>query len=72
MDSEAQISTTLICPICGKSGTALWDGSASSAPANGAGHPLVSVSSGFERGQETDRSGGAEILCSTCSVSVPN
>jgi hypothetical protein len=71
MDSEAQIATTLICPICGKSGTALWGGGGSALD-DATERKLVSVSSGFERGQETDQSGDAEITCTTCSVSVPN
>lgn len=72
MGSEPQVPTTLICPICGKSGTAVWDGSDDRVRDNDAERTLMSVSSGFERGRETDQSGGAEILCMTCNVSVPN
>jgi hypothetical protein len=41
MDSEPQAPTTLICPICGKSGTAVWGASGDSARDNAAERTLM-------------------------------
>lgn len=66
MAKREQFGSAVICPQCGKSGTARWEENENPVHGGGLARELLEVPPGFHRGKKVDASGDPELLCDDC------
>ena len=70
MSKREQYLCNLQCKKCGSKGSVTYEENENPVFSNSPERMIVSISKGFERGDNKDTTGDYEILCSTCKIPV--